>query len=122
MTNKQLNKMLITAFPELAHLYQDEVTWQETEEISPHVMYGTLFIPYIENCFENNNVAKLHKIFDFIEQAINTDDKSIVNVMEVTVLEGIDYILIEQPKFFDLLGEHSKKAVLEMRKWDEENS
>lgn len=88
--NKDLNRRLIEAFPELTSLYHEEVNWQEGDETGCHVVYGDVFSPYLERALREKQKDQLERGFAFIEELLNIND---VYIDEVIVLSVLGFII-----------------------------
>lgn len=111
MTSKELNKLLLNNFPELEKEYLEEVEWQESDDTGSHIVYGDVFSPYIVKCIEENELEKLSFIFDFIEKILHLEDEYAEDVISVSVLESIHYLLKENQDILSYMGTYSKKAI-----------
>lgn len=89
MTNKELNQLLVTSFPELKHAYDEEVSWQEGDDTGSHVVFGDVFTPHIEKLIVAKNEDKLKNIFNFIEEILAINSKYCDEVIAFSVLEKL---------------------------------
>ena len=104
----QLNKILINNFPNLQEKYDDEVSWQEGDYTGSHVVYGDVFTPYLVECVSINNTTEIKKIFDFLEEILLMKDKYSTEVVAVSVIESVVYLLSESDYLQSFLGDETK--------------
>lgn len=115
MQSKMLNKFLIDNFPELIDAYDSEVSWQEGNDTGSHIVYGDVFMPYVENAIEKNLEDELKRIFSFIETVLLTEDTYSQEVIMFSVLERI---LFDKKNFAiakKYFGETTKQLVEELQ-------
>ena len=91
MNVKQLNNLLIDTFPELIASYHDEVDWQEGDETGSHVVYGDVFMPYVEKVINEENDEDMKRIFKFIEDVLLLNEEYSDEVIMFSVLERLIY-------------------------------
>lgn len=120
--NRNLNQLLIQQFPQLLPAYNDETSWKDGDDTGSHIVYESVFIPYIIKCMENNHDNEVKHIFHFIEEQIENGNDYTDNVMCVSVLEGIEFELHENPQYFSWLGEKSQEFITNWRKDQEKYS
>lgn len=110
MKSCELNRLLIEKFPNLIQEYRDEVDWQEGDETGSHTVYGDVFTPYIVKCIENKKDADLIVIFEYLELVLIKQDEYASEVIALSVLESIQYLLEEKSKYKDMMGNETKKV------------
>lgn len=114
MNNYELNSMLKSKFINILKKYNDEVSWQEGDYTGSHVVYGDVLTPYLKTCIQQNNQKELKKIFIFIEEILDINDKYSNEVITFSVLESI----LELYKKYDAIrinmGEKAKKIIQEL--------
>ena len=115
MLSSELNKMLVSKFPNLQEKYLEEVSWQEGDDTGSHVVYGDVLTPYLKECITNENRQEFQAIFDFLEHLLRLDDEYADNIVFCSVLESIAYLVKEKPSFISSLGEKCKKALSEVQ-------
>ena len=89
MKEKELNKMLLEAFPELDSDFKAYVSWQDGLDTGAFLTYEDIFRPYIEDAIANNDRVALRRVANFIEKLFISDDEYAVNVISVGILEGL---------------------------------
>lgn len=110
MKSYELNRLLINKFPNLIEDYQNEVDWQEGDETGSHTVYGDVFTPYIVRCIENEKDTELNAIFEYLELVLTKQDEYANEVIALSVLESIQYLLKERSKYKDMMGVETKKT------------
>jgi hypothetical protein len=71
--------------------YKEEEDFYNDLLHCPHVIYGQLLSPWLNELLENDkeNKERLHDVFDFLEELATSGQKLIVEVVHVTVLENL---------------------------------
>ena len=110
MKSCELNRLLISKFPNLIEDYQDEVDWKEGDETGSHTVYGDVFTPYIVRCIKNEKEIELKAIFDYLELVLIKQDEYASEVITLSVLESIQYLLKERSKYKEMIGKETKKV------------
>jgi hypothetical protein len=87
MTYSNLIESLFENFP-LKKAYIDE-----GEYIAglPHLVFSFVFVPFIKNVVVNDSVEEIKKICVFLEDMAVCDDKSVFDVLILSVLENLLY-------------------------------
>lgn len=80
--------MLITRFPSLKLVYEDDVDYYEG---LPYIFYEDVFSKYILDKVEPYNESKLLEIFDFVEDMLENGDDKTKNLVGVAVVENLYY-------------------------------
>ncbi|MCR4808183.1 MAG: hypothetical protein K5857_10995 [Lachnospiraceae bacterium] len=111
MVKRDMNLLLIKAFPELKKQIEEETDWQEGLETGSHVVYGDVFSPYIKKMKDEQNLAELERIFDFIESLCNSGDSYCEEVVVQSVLEGLIFDDISYSFYDTYMGEATKELV-----------
>jgi hypothetical protein len=91
MKSKELNLLLINAFPEIRCDYNQEISWQEGDDTGSHIVYGDVFSPWIVSIFQNNDEDKLYRVFNFIESILTLNDDYGNEVIIQSVLESLHH-------------------------------
>ena len=89
MKAKEMNMLLEMRFPELKNTIVDEISWQEGYDTGAHTVYGDVLYPYLQNAIQINDINVIEKIFSFIEEILVSNDDYGVNVVQLSVLEGL---------------------------------
>lgn len=74
MTSAELNKMMVTHFPNLKEKYLDEVSWQEGDDTGSHTVYGDVLTPYLIDKIIKKDENEVKKIFSFLEGILKLED------------------------------------------------
>ena len=115
MDIKQLNRLLISKFPELEREYHEEVDWQEGDETGSHVVYGDVLTPYIEKIIIQQNNAEIQKVFAFIEEILTRNEKYSDEVIMFSVLERL---MLDKEQFQSCkkyFGKYTEQIIKEMQ-------
>ena len=89
MDERQMNELLLAAFPELKEEFEEYASWQDGIDTGAFLTYEDIFRPYIERAVENGDLAFLDRASTFIEDLYLTEDEYAVNVVYVGILEGL---------------------------------
>lgn len=111
MDCKDLNILLVKAFPELKKQIDEEIEWQDGLETGSHVVYGDILSPYIRKLKDENNFSELKKTFNFIESLCNLGDSYCEEVIVQSVLEGLIYDDISYSYFVSYMGKMTRELV-----------
>lgn len=113
MNSRELNKLLIKAFPNLKEEYIEEVSWQEGDDTGSHTVYGDVFTPYLRNCIEEYKSEKIVQAFKYLERLLNLKDAYADEVVTFSILESVAYLFKEREELRNLLGERTKESMRE---------
>lgn len=80
---------LIEFLPELHEAYQSHINWWGSQLPGPHVVYGDILNPYIDELLRAKDETTLRRVFDFIERLSLSDDKRVQDLVAVTVCEHL---------------------------------
>ena len=108
MDSKELNTLLLHTFPELKEEFEEETSWQDGIETGSFIVFENVFMPFLELNVELNNTEMIERIYSFIEDLSNIDDKYVENVLYVAILENILSYVNPDP-FIKPLKNNSKK-------------
>lgn len=114
MESVMLNRLLIEKIPSLAEDYYNEVGWQEGDKTGSHTVYGDVLTPYIIKCIENKKDIELNVVFDFLELVLLKQDEYASEVIALSVLEGVQFILKEKNEYKNMMGNETKKLFEEL--------
>jgi len=93
---------LISEFPELSSLAEEQFNLWGGAGIPSHCFYGNILNSYVADILrENNNRKQIEKIFKFYEKMASSDDEDIRNLLQVTLLE---YLWDEETVFKNAIG------------------
>ena len=90
MTSRELNQLLLAAFPELNTAFEEETSWQEGVDTGHYVTYEDVFVPFLKNAIEESNEELIERIMTFLEGLAIKKDENIDNLLMVAVFENID--------------------------------
>lgn len=117
MTSEDLNKKFIKKFPEFEQAYQDETEWQEGDKTGSHVIYGDVFLPVLIELLKAKQYQQAQKYLDFLELLLETDDEYAIDVVAVTMIEGIVLDSIDKGEVRSLLGQRTGSIFDEIENW-----
>lgn len=116
MKSRELNKMLLSAIPEIKSKFEDETNWQEGLDTGSFIVFEDVFLPYLESKVEIDDKAMIEKIYSFIEKLCDVDDEYVKNVLYVAVLENFSnfenpdpYIKHLKPKSLKIYNDNYSK-------------
>lgn len=89
MNEKQMNELLLTAFPELKEEFEKYTSWQDGMDTGAFLTYEDVFRPHVERAVEDGDAGFLDRAGSFIEDLYLTGDEYAVNVVYVGILEGL---------------------------------
>lgn len=93
MKAKELNQLLLDAFPELKEKFEEETSWQDGIDTGSFIVFEDVFMPFLEANVEMNNIDMIERIYSFIEKLCEIEDSYVENVLYVAILENIsDYV------------------------------
>ena len=117
MANRELNRKLIAAFPELEDHYLEEIQWQDGDETGAHVVYGDVLKPYLLHHITTKNKDVVQKILAFIEKSLSENDPLLNEIIAFSVLESILTDNIDLSYVEPMLGDHSRKTWNELKEY-----
>ncbi len=88
-TDVKFNNLLINKFPDLKEDFNKNTSWQDGLETSIILTYEDVFVPYIVNQLNSNNLDEITKIVNLIEDMITSNDDYLYNVALIGVLEAL---------------------------------
>lgn len=117
ITYENVSHMLVEYLPEFAERYQSELKWWGNRKPGPHVVYGDILNPYIDQLLRSGDEPRLRRLFDFIEVLAGSPDLRIQELVAVTVCEflGDDPERLKASKRF--MGPHTVKRSSEVERF-----
>lgn len=112
-------------YSEFVDLFPQDMEWFKTEceeksadeDDGMHVLFGMVVVPFILEV-AIHSPEKLKLAFGFIEKMETSEDSSIAEVAEFSILENLigvnDEILLQ---CFACMGDETKKAYSDIKKW-----
>lgn len=83
---KEFFEKMLALFPEARDQY--EKMKAEYGEILETVILEDAFFPCILEMLQNeDDVSRIHQVFDFFEEVSHSDDRHLINVFSITILE-----------------------------------
>ncbi len=110
MKEKELNSLLLEAFPDIKESFNEETSWQDGLDTGCTVTFADIFIPYIVKSALSNDEEKIRKIFEFIEKIASLKDEYVNQVILLSIFDSLfyDYNDIDWKKHF---GENTNKLL-----------
>ena len=100
---KELNTMLLEAFPELKERFENETSWDDGIETGSYVVYEDIFMPYVVQAFVDNDQESINRVMQFVERLASSDDVDVKNLIDISI---IDYDIEE--RFASIMGPNSR--------------
>lgn len=114
MDSFQLNKILISKFPNLEQAYKEEVSWQEGDDTGSHVVYEDVFVPYLRECILKKDLNEIRKITGFLENLLDLNDDYVSEVVSLSVIESIMDLFDLNEDLIIVFGKKSKEIISEL--------
>ena len=77
-----------------------------------HIWFEFVITPYLINIIKNNNINKIIKSFEFVEQCLKTKNTDITEVIEFSLLEGVvAEIGLKINELYIYFGEETIKSI-----------
>ena len=96
---KELNTMLLEAFPELKERFENETSWDDGIETGSYIVYEDIFMPYVVQAFVDNDQESINRVMQFVERLASSDDVDVKNLIGISI---IDYDIEE--RFASIMG------------------
>ena len=107
MTFKNIIEILFVRFPFLEETYLEEGDY--IFDLA-HPSYSIVFIPYIRKIIVNDDIENIIKVCEFLEDMANCEDKMVVELLAVSVLENI----ISERALIKILKKYLKAKTMEL--------
>ena len=92
MNEKELNTILLEAFPELREDFEEYTSWQDGLETGCFITFEDLLKPLARQALQRKDSSFLKRLGAFIEELITSDSGYARNVAIVGLIEGLkDY-------------------------------
>ncbi len=89
MEARQLNELLLEAFPELKGEFDQYTSWQDGIDTGCFLTYEDLLLPLARQALEQKDEKTNRRVSAFIENLLGLDDSYAENVATVALLEGL---------------------------------
>lgn len=86
---EDVSDALADHLPELREAYEAERTWWGDERPAPHVVYGDILNPSIDQLIQSGEERALRRVFEFVEVLSRSDDSRVQELVAVTVCEHL---------------------------------
>jgi len=113
MNDTQMNKFLVSSLPDLKDIYVYESNLIDGDRTGSHIIYGLVLAKALEKALVTHNMEKCRKYCHFIEEALATKDKELINVIVISVLESLYYSNIDRETTQSFLG------ILALKYWND---
>ena len=104
---KELNTMLLEAFPELKERFEDETSWDNGIETGSYIVYEDIFMPYVVQAFVDNDQESINRVMQFVEELSSSDDVDVKNLIGISIIDNVRMYDIEE-RFASLMGPNSR--------------
>lgn len=89
ITYENVSDALAEYLPELREAYEAELKWWGDERPGPHVVYGDILNPYLNQLLRSDQEAALQHVFAFLEMLALSEDRRVQEIVAVTVCEHL---------------------------------
>ena len=86
----ELTRRLVETLPELGTAFAEEQAWWGEEVVPPHIAYGDVLIPLLEELLvSQGDEPLLSRAFSLLEELSSSDDPLVQEVVTDTICEYI---------------------------------
>jgi len=89
ITYENAAEKLVEHVPELAEAYRSELKWWGNQAPGAHVVYGDILSPHIDRLLRAGDEMNLRRVFAFLEDLAQSEDKRVQELVAVTVCEHL---------------------------------
>ena len=89
MKERQLNDLMLEAFPELAQPFDEYASWQDGPDTGCFLTYEDLLLPLARRALEEGDDETAVRVAAFIEELLGLGEDYAENVATVALLEGL---------------------------------
>lgn len=117
-TYETVSDLLVKELPELSAAYVELLDDWKGEKPGPHVVYGTILNPFIDEKLREGDREALVRIFRFIESLLLCPDPRVADMASVEMCEHIvfsDKAIWDRARSF--MGKATQKRCEEIRDW-----
>ncbi len=86
---EELNKKLLSAFPELKDDFEKETSWQEGINTGCTVVYEDVFMSFVIEAIEAHDGAKIKRIFGFVEDLASMRDHYTDQLIMISIFDEL---------------------------------
>ena len=104
---KELNTMLLEAFPELKERFEDQASWDDWIETGSYIVYEDIFMPYVVQAFVDNDQESINWVMQFVEKLASSDDVDVKNLIGISIIDNVRMYDIEE-RFESIMGPNSR--------------
>jgi len=87
LSYEAINDLLVEHLPAVRGQYDELRKWWGEEKPGPHVVYGDILNPYIEQTVRDGDAASLARIFEFVEILSESSDARVRDVVSATICD-----------------------------------
>jgi hypothetical protein len=84
-----LVEVFVKEFPIFHEVLEEEKKWWDGELPQPHIFFGDVVCPYLEEIIKEQQSGELEKIFEFFERMATSNHQQIQEVLVCTILEKL---------------------------------
>ena len=88
MKERQLNDLMLAAFPELTQAFGEYTSWQDGPDTGCFLTYEDLLLPIARRALEEGDDETAARVATFVEELLGLGDDYAENVATVALLEG----------------------------------
>lgn len=89
MTERELNTLLLEAFPELKDDFEEYTSWQDGIDTGCFITFEDLLLPLARQALQERNSSFLERLGTFVERLKTSDSGYARNVATVGLIEGL---------------------------------
>lgn len=82
-----LSAHLMKMVPELDFPYRQLLSEWAGEDPGPHIVYGDLFLPWLNDALRGDDKVRLVEVFEFLEKLACHSDMEVQNVVAHSIVE-----------------------------------
>ena len=86
---EELNKKLLSAFPELKDDFEKETSWQEGINTGSTVVYEDVFMPFVISAIEDHDAVKIKRVFEFVENLASMQDDYTDQLVMISIFDEL---------------------------------
>ncbi|WP_322152338.1 hypothetical protein [Paratractidigestivibacter sp.] len=89
MRERQLNNLMLEAFPELTQAFDEYTSWQDGPDTGRFLTYEDLLLPLARKALGEGDDETTKRVAAFVEGLLGLGDDYAENVATVALLEGL---------------------------------
>jgi hypothetical protein len=84
-----VSDLLVAQLPALRSEYDELLKWWGDDKPGPHVVYGDLLIPFLEQAVRADDAATLATVFELVEVLAECSDARVRDIVNATICDFI---------------------------------